>query len=92
MSTIYQIAVVTLFVALFVAFIILFLEKTELRSIMRDMCDKKHLRLLADMLDCDFCFSFWLSTLISLCIAVLLQDCAFLIIPILSTPITRILL
>lgn len=47
-------------IAMLVAFIMLLLAKTNLRDKMRDYFDKKGITLIADMLNCDFCFSFWL--------------------------------
>ena len=46
-------------VALSAAFIILFLNKTGLRIKFRDYNDKIGISIVADMLDCDFCLSFW---------------------------------
>lgn len=55
MSALYQAIVV----ALIAAFVILFLGKTGLRTKFRDFNDKLGISLVADMLDCDFCLSFW---------------------------------
>lgn len=88
MPTIYQIITI----ALFVAFIILVLNKNGYREIARNFCDKINLSLIAKMLDCDLCFSFWLSLFICLLLTFILRDVSFLLIPIFSTPITRIIL
>lgn len=87
MSTIYQ----TMIVALSAAFIILVLSKTNVRYELRDLCDTKKLKCISKMLDCDFCFSFWLAVLIAvICSAITLQ-CNWLITPFLSAPLTRLL-
>ena len=87
MPTIYQ----TLTIALLAAFVILVLSKTGLRYELRDICDTKKFKYISKMLDCDFCFSFWLAVLIaSICFAITLQH-SWLIAPFLSTPITRLL-
>lgn len=87
MSTIYQ----TVIVALLSAFIILVLSKTNIRYKLRDLCDVKKLNYISEMLDCDFCFGFWLAVLIAvICFAITLQ-CNWLIAPFLSAPLTRLL-
>lgn len=55
-------------IALLVAFIMLLLAKTDLRDKIRNYFDKKGMSLIAKMLDCDFCFSFWLGVAIGLLI------------------------
>ena len=55
MSAIYQ----TIVVALIATFVILLLGKTGLRTKLRDFSDEQGVSLIADMLDCDFCLSFW---------------------------------
>lgn len=86
MSTIYQIVIT----ALIVAFVILFLGKTGLRLKIRDYCDKKRLRLIADMIDCDFCLSFWLCVIILIC-SFLFGHSVSLLVLVCSPPITRFL-
>ena len=87
MPTIYQIAVI----ALLAAFIILFLGKTELRIKMRNWCDKEGITIVADMLECDFCLSFWICTCLALGFLVLGYEISFFI-PFCAAPITRFLL
>lgn len=78
-------------VALVAAFIILFLGKTGLREKARNMCDKHGLTLIADMLDCDFCLSFWTCVGLTIIYAIATGD-ASIFIPICASPITRVLL
>ena len=87
MPTIHQIIIVSTITA----FIILFLNKTGYRDRIRNFCDMKNKRLIAEMLDCDFCLSFWTSVLITL-IFILLGFNYSLLVPICSTPIIRYIL
>ena len=87
MPTIYQ----TVIIALLAAFTILVLSKTSIRYKLRDLCDTKKLKYISKMLDCDFCFGFWLAVLIVvICFAITLQ-CNWLMAPFLSAPLTRLL-
>lgn len=88
MPTIYQIIIV----ALLVAFIVLATSISGIRDKARDWCDKYNAPIIAKMLNCDFCFSFWTGILISLVLVMITKDASYMIIPILSTPITRLLL
>lgn len=87
MSEIYQIVVV----ATMAAFIILFLGKTGLREKLRDYYDRIGIGIVADMLDCDFCLSFWTCATLSIVITYITGDC-WLAAIVCSPPITRILL
>ena len=87
MPTIYQIIII----ALLVAFIILLMNRTGARIKLRDFNDKIGISIIAEMLDCDFCLSFWLSVFITLIFRVLGYDISFLI-PFCTTPIVRYLL
>ena len=55
MSTLYQIIIV----ALLAAFTILYLGKSGNREKLRNFCDENELKLFAELIDCDFCLSFW---------------------------------
>ena len=88
MPTLYQAIVV----ALIAAFIILFLGKTGLRIKLRDYYDKIGISIIADMLDCDFCLSFWTCLVIDMILL-----CAFgykpdFLVLLCAPPITRYLL
>lgn len=91
MSTIYQIIAYAILTGLFIAFIVLLLNKT-IRYDLRDFCDKYKISLIAKMLDCDFCLSFWLSLAFCIAISITSSDYLFLFIPFFSTPITRFML
>ena len=88
MPTIYQI----ILVALITAFIILFLNKTELRTKLRDFFDSKKINLLAELIDCDFCLSFWICLCVALGFMLLSYELTFIFTPFFATPITRFLL
>jgi hypothetical protein len=73
--------------------------KTEYRYKVRDFFDiqfnrtgKKYFKLISDMLDCDFCLSFWVSLVIAALIAIITFDFSWLLIPFMSTPLIRFLL
>lgn len=87
MLAIYQIIVV----ALIAAFIILFLGKTGLRTKLRDYYDKIGISILADMLDCDFCLSFWTCLVVAMFLWTFGYKPDFLVL-FCAPPITRYLL
>ncbi len=87
MSTICQ----AIIVALIAAFIILFLGKTELRTKFRDFNDRLGISLVADMLDCDFCLSFWTCLFIAISFWSICWEPHLLVI-FCAPPITRYLL
>lgn len=73
--------------------------KTEYRYKVRDYFDvlfnrtgKKYFKLISDMLDCDYCLSFWVSLSIAIVAFILTLDYTWLITPILTTPLIRFLL
>lgn len=95
MPTIHQI----IYVVLLASFAILWTMKTEYRDRARDYFDiqfnrtnKKIFKLLAEMLDCDYCLSFWVSFLIALIAFIITQDFTWLLVPFLTTPLIRFLL
>lgn len=95
MPTIHQI----IFITLLSAFIILGAMKTEIRYKVRDIfdalyftCERKLFKLIASMLDCDYCLSFWLSLSIAIIAFILTKDSSWLLTPFLATPLIRFLL
>ena len=88
MSTICQ----AIIVALIAAFIILFLGKTGLRTKFRDFNDEIGITVLADMLDCDFCLSFWTCLVIATLLWVLFGYKPDFLVLFCAPPITRYLL
>lgn len=88
MSEIYQIVVI----ATMAAFIILFLGKTGLREKLRDYHDKMGIKIVADMLDCDFCLSFWTCFMLVVIATTLTNDVRWLAAIMCSPPLTRVLL
>lgn len=88
MPALYQITVV----ALLAAFLISLLGKSGLREKMRNCFDNNKITIIADMLDCDFCISFWTCVVISSLCSFITNDYSFIIVPFCATPITRYLL
>lgn len=88
MPTLYQI----ILVALAASFIILFATKTEIRYSARDFCDSKKLSIIAEMLDCDLCLSFWMSLIVSIIFTLVTKDVQFIFASLFAAPIARFLL
>lgn len=78
----------TIILALFVAFIILVIGKLGLRNYIIARAPK----LISELVECDLCLSFWLSLILAIILAIIFKDMSIIIIPFLSTPITRFLL
>lgn len=76
-------------VALGAAFIVLLMNKTGLREKMRDALDLKGVKFIPDMLDCDFCISFWSAVVICFVASIFTLDFTWLFIPVFSSPLTR---
>lgn len=87
MPTLYK----TIIVALIAAFVILFLGKTGLRTKMRDWCDVHSLKYIGQMLDCDFCLSFWTCLVVNILAFFITKDFNVLVL-MCAPPITRYLL
>lgn len=87
MSAIYFISI-TIIIACISAFIILFVEKIG----MRDKIIIRAPKLISQLFNCDFCLSFWTSFILAIILVIFFNEIIFLFIPIISTPITRILI
>lgn len=75
-------------VVLFSAFGILFIGKTGIRDYIIAHAPK----LVSQMFDCDFCLSFWTALCVSVVLALVLGSATILFMPLLSTPLTRLLI
>ena len=75
-------------VALAAAFAILFISKIGLR----DNIVSEALDLISQLFSCDFCLSFWTAVVICFFALLVTQDPSFLVVPFVSTPITRMLI
>jgi hypothetical protein len=87
MPTLYQI----ILIALFSAFVELFMSKSGVRYWLRDQCDDIDFTIIAKMLDCDFCLGFWLSVIISIAMVLITLDPSYIYVPLFATPIIRFL-
>lgn len=74
-------------VALMAAFAVLLVKKWGIAEWMQVHGDKYMSRLFS----CDLCMSFWAGVIISVIAVLFMDDCAYIFIPVLSTPITRML-
>ena len=78
----------TIIVALIASFIVLLLNKVGVLEWMQI----KGNEFISKMANCHFCLSFWVALIISIFIAFYFQNPILILVPICSTPITRILL
>jgi hypothetical protein len=90
MSTVYFITLLSalIYIALAAAFVILLIGKLGIR----DNIIAKAPKLISQLFDCDFCLSFWASLILAVILAIFFREMNILFIPIISTPITRILI
>lgn len=77
-----------LIVALIAAFIILLLKKLGVVEYMQVNGNK----LISELFSCDFCMSFWASVIICFFITCATNDLHIMLLPFVTTPITRFLL
>ena len=88
MPEIYYIVYAAIIIACISAFFILFISRIGLR----DRFIERSPKLISKMFGCDFCLSFWTGLFISIVFAIFTQDILLIGLPIMTTPITRILL
>ena len=90
MSTVYFITMLSalICIALAAAFTTLLIGKLGIR----DSIVAKAPKLISQLFDCDFCLSFWTSVILAIILAIFFREMNVLFIPIISTPITRILI
>lgn len=90
MSTVYFITMLSalIYIALAAAFAILLIGKLGVRGEIITTAPK----LISQLFDCDFCLSFWTSLILAVILAILFNEMGIIFIPIISTPITRILI
>lgn len=77
-----------IYIALAAAFAILLIGKLGIR----DSIIIKAPKLISQLFDCDFCLSFWVSVILAVILAIFFREMSIIFIPIISTPITRILI
>lgn len=90
MSTVYFITMLSalIYIALAAAFAILLAERLGIR----DKIVAEAPKLISQLFECDFCLSFWTSLILAIILAIFFNEMSIIFIPIISTPITRILL
>lgn len=88
MSTIYYIIAIAAIVACVSAFGILLICKLGIR----DEIITRAPRLISELFSCDFCLSFWLSLILAIILAIYFRELSIIFTPLISTPITRILI
>lgn len=77
-----------IYIALASAFAILLIGKLGIRDSIIAIAPTP----VSKLFECDFCLSFWASLILAVILAIFFREISVLFIPILSTPITRILL
>ena len=90
MSTVYFITMLSalIYISSSAAFAILFAERLGVR----DKIVAEAPKLISQLFECDFCLSFWTSLILAIILAIIFNEMSIIFIPIMSTPITRILL
>lgn len=90
MSTVYFITMLSalIYISSSAAFAILFAERLGIR----DKIVAEAPKLISQLFECDFCLSFWTSLILAIILAIIFNEMSIIFIPIMSTPITRILL
>lgn len=78
----------TIIIALFSCFVILFIEKIGYRELMQVRAPK----LIAELFSCDFCLSWWTNLIVTLVFCVMECEWYFICCAVAATPITRKLL
>lgn len=87
MPTIYQIIVISLLSA----FVILVMNKSEVRDKLRDYNCRIANFKIAKMLECDFCLGFWVAIVIAAILSIFTLNASWIFVPVMSAPITRFL-
>lgn len=78
-----------------IAWFMLFLTRSGIRDYVERWLDNKKTRfamLLADLVECDFCFCWWLNVACAILAAVVFRDAWLLALMFVCTPISRKLL
>lgn len=90
MSTVYFITMLSalIYISSSAAFAILFAERLGIR----DKIVAEAPKLISQLFECDFCLSFWTSLILAIILAIIFNEMSIIFIPIVSTPITRILI
>jgi hypothetical protein len=90
MSTVYFITMLSalIYISSSAAFAILFAERLGIR----DKIVAEAPKLISQLFECDFCLSFWTSLILAIILAIIFNEMSIIFIPMMSTPITRILL
>ena len=83
-----KILFIVIMVALASAFVVLLMKKWGVTEWMQVHGD----RISSELFSCDFCLSFWTSLLFVFVIVAVTDDTSYMTIPLVSTPIARLML
>lgn len=78
---------IVVFVALAAAFVVLLVKKWGIAEWMQVHGDK----ITSQLFSCDLCMSFWAGVLVTLIVVCVQDNALYVLAPVLSTPITRML-
>ena len=84
----YSLLIYAIVIALLSAFVILFANKIGLIEYLVNIPNK----FISKLVQCNFCMSFWIALFISIIIIVLTKDFKYIFIPIISSPISRLVI
>lgn len=84
----YNLLIYAIVIALLSAFVILFANKIGLIEYLVNIPNK----FISKLGQCNFCMSFWIALFISIIIIVLTKDLKYIFIPIISSPISRLVI
>ena len=82
-----QLLLMTMAVALLAAFVVLLTKKWGIAELIQIHGND----FLSKLFSCDLCMSFWAGVLVTMIVCLVSREMGFILIPVMSTPITRML-
>lgn len=82
-----QLLLMTMAVALLAAFVVLLIKKWGIAELIQIHGND----FLSKLFSCDLCMSFWAGVLVTMIVCLVSKEMGFILIPVMSTPITRML-
>lgn len=82
-----QLLLMTMAVALMAAFVVLLIKKWGIAEQVQIYGNE----FFSKLFSCDLCMSFWAGVLVTMIVCLVSREMGFILIPVMSTPITRML-
>lgn len=82
-----QLLLMTMAVALLAAFVVLLIKKWGIAEMIQIYGND----FFSKLFSCDLCMSFWAGVLVTMIVCLVSREMGFILIPVMSTPITRML-